>query len=134
MYLSADLDTLVHLLARLNLRGFIEEPMETVSDRLRQQVAHVLAVYRKHCNPASNMGQVVVVVVVVVYLYCILVYLSRLAHPSFSSQTTPLLLKLYPQATRHAPSYSPTQLPGHESTFLLQTTGNHSNAVYRLLI
>ena len=63
----------MQLLARLSLRGFLEEPMETVGDRIRQQVAHILAAYRRHCNPGLNKGQVPhghisVVVVVVVYM------------------------------------------------------------------
>lgn len=72
MYLSADLDAMVHLLARLNLRGFIEEPIESVSDRMRQQVAHILAVYRRHCNPASNMGQVRLLLFTFVVVYLLL--------------------------------------------------------------
>ncbi|KAI6660298.1 Protein transport protein Sec24C [Oopsacas minuta] len=59
VYLSADLDAMVHLLARLNLRGFIEEQLEQVGERLRQQVAHILATYRRHCNPGVNKGQLI---------------------------------------------------------------------------
>ena len=120
MYLSADLDAMVQLLARLNLRGFIEEQKESVSDRIRLQVAHILATYRRHCNPGLNKGQVIVVVVVVVLL---LFTVCPLADPARYYETTPLLLKLHSEAASCATSHLSPQLPRHAGLLLLQTPG-----------
>lgn len=57
MFASCDIDTLINYMAKLACRSVIVSSPKSIKENLIQQVANILACYRKNCTNAPSKGQ-----------------------------------------------------------------------------